>query len=192
MKRVTSWLVAAVIFSLVLFTGLSESQAARRHGKAHRGRQAASNDVTVTVLDSNGQPVAGATVHLHKAAAHARHHAPGRRHHAHAGLHARRPHRRHHHAARHAGRTAVTDAAGHATFKHVRGGRYHIGTRWPSAGRGQTHVALKGGKSGAVTVQLHKGGKHKVGKLKGHAHGKKHGKHRHAKAAPHSQNAPQT
>jgi protocatechuate 3,4-dioxygenase beta subunit len=176
--RLTSYLTAAIVLSLLPW-GTSESQAAKRHAHpSHAAKSKSRGEIRVTVLDGSGNAVSGATVHLHKAAHHAKSHAhKAKRHHASVAPHATAGKKhKHHHSGHRSGRTAVTDSAGMATFSNCHPGRYHVRADKTGVGRGRAHAASKGGSTKAVKVRL---GQHA-------AHHGKSGKHRHASVAPHA------
>lgn len=151
--RARFWFVALAAFSLLILGGTTPSAAAK-HAKSHAGNQNAKqaqhkpknqqqDKIEVTVLGRHGQPVAGATVHLRQVAHH-KSHAAGK-------AHAKTAKKKHHHASR---RTATTNAQGHAVFKHVRPGHYHLTAEKKGVGHGSAKATLKAGQTKSVKIHL--------------------------------------
>lgn len=149
MRKIIGKFAAAMVVGLgLLLVNASDVQAANK-GKA-LGKNHGKMVITGKVLDSRGQPVAGAKVHIK----HHRHKHHAKAANANAGVQkAAKKHKGHHHVVR-------TKADGSFTLHVKKAGNHRVVANKKGVGRGRAKS-----NGGAVTIHLHK---HHKGH-KGHA-----------------------
>jgi hypothetical protein len=166
-RKVSSHAALAAI--IMIGFGGSTALAAKAHAghhKKHRPKTA----IAVTVVDSSGNPVEGAKVHLGKPHHKAKHHNSKK----HASHPTAKKHKPKHHVKGHG---VTTDSSGHATL-HGTVGSHHVHASKSGVGAGGATVSVTTGQDATVTVKL---GKHHHGHK---GHGKHTGKKHHSHVTP--------